>query len=247
MRIVSIVPSLTDLVASLGAGEDLVAVTDWCTDGAPATAARIRGTKNPDVQRIVALRPDVVLANTEENTAESLDRLREAGLAVEETYPRTVVDAAAMIRRVGEVLDRRSAAEPLAAAVDAAREAASWPDDRPRVMALTLVWRKPWMGLGPTTYADDLLWTCGFANVLSGADEPYPRLDPALVLGPDVVLLPSEPYEFGEADLEAVAELVGADVPARFVDGQALTWHGPRTAEAITTFSALARELAGLG
>jgi ABC-type hemin transport system substrate-binding protein len=243
VRVVSLVPSLTDLVAQLGAADDLVGVTDWCTDGAPTAAARIRGTKNPDVQRVVALRPDVVLANTEENRPDDLARLREAGVAVEETYPRTVPEAAAMIRSVGAVLGRGSAAAPLADAVDEAAGAAAWPDDRPRVMALTLVWRKPWMGLGPATYASDLLWRAGFGNVLSGSEEDYPRLDPALVLGPDVVLLPSEPYAFGDADLPAVAELVGDDVPTRFVDGQALTWHGPRTAQALPTFAALAREL----
>lgn len=249
MRIASLVPSLTDTVAAMGAADELVAVTDFCISGAPDSVERIGGTKNPDIQRIVALRPDIVLANTEENKPEELDRLRDAGAVVEETYPRGVADAVAMIRRIGAVLGRESAAEPLAVAVEQALQQASWPTDRARVMALTLVWRKPWMGLGPKTYADDLLWTCGFGNVLSGAEEEYPKLDPAFQLGADVVLLPSEPYEFGPDDLDAVAQLVGpdgagADVATRFVDGQALTWHGPRTAAALTTFGALAREIA---
>lgn len=245
MRIASLVPSLTDAVAQLGRAADLVAVTRYCTDGAPDDAERIGGTKNPDVLRLIALRPDVVLANTEENRSEDLDRLREAGLAVEETYPRSVADAAAMVRRLGEVLDVPDAAAPLAAAVDAAIAEAAWPADRERVVALTLIWRKPWMGLGPGTYADDLLWTCGFANALSGHDEAYPTLDPALNLGADVVLLPSEPYAFADADLPAVAELTGPGVRPVLVDGQALTWHGPRTAGAVATFSRLARELSG--
>jgi ABC-type hemin transport system substrate-binding protein len=245
VRVVSLVPSLTDVVAQLGAAEDLVAVTEYCTDGAPADAERVGGTKNPEVARIIALRPDVVLANTEENKAEHLDRLRQAGLTVEETYPRSVADAASMTRRLGEVLGRAEQAEVLAAEVDAAREAAAWPADAPRVMALTLIWRKPWMGVGADTFADDLLWRCGFGNVLSGFDERYPTVDPSYVLGADVVLLPSEPYAFGDDDLPAVAELVGEEVPTRFVDGQALTWHGPRTAEAVRTFSELARSLTG--
>ncbi|CAN5120365.1 helical backbone metal receptor [soil metagenome] len=244
MRIISLVPSLTDAVARLGAGDGVIAVTTYCTDGVPATADRIGGTKNPDLQRIIALRPDVVLANTEENKPEHLDRLREAGVTVEETYPRTVADAAVMTRRLGEVLDRAEAAEPLATTIEEALAGAAVPTDQPRVMALTLIWRKPWMGVGPGTYADDLLWTCGFGNVLSGFDEPYPTLDPSFVLGPDVVLLPSEPYAFGDGDLGPVGDLVGAEVPTRFVDGQALTWHGPRTAQAIGTFAALARSLA---
>lgn len=245
MRIVSLVPSLTDAVAAMGAADDLVAVTRYCVEGAPDDAVRVGGTKNPNVEQIVALRPDVVLANTEENKPEELNRLREAGLRVEEFYPRTVADTVTMTRRLGQVIGRPAAAESLADAVEAALSAAgAGQSEHPRVMALTLIWRKPWMGLGPQTYADDLLWHSGFGNVLSGFDQPYPKLDPSLRLGADVVLLPSEPYEFGPDDLPAVAELVGDDVPARFVDGQALTWHGPRSAAALTTFSALAREIA---
>ncbi|MGI9017131.1 MAG: helical backbone metal receptor [Euzebya sp.] len=247
MRIVSLVPSLTDAVAAMGGSDDLIAVTDYCVSGAPESAARIGGTKNPDIHQIVALRPDVVLANTEENKPEELDRLRQSGLRVEETYPRTVADAVMMTRQIGEVVGRPAAAEPLASAIEQALDQITWPQRTPRVMALTLVWRKPWMGLGPQTYADDLLWHCGFGNVCSGFEEPYPKLDPAFVLGPDVVLLPSEPYEFTQDDLTAVAELTGPEVPAHFVDGQALTWHGPRTAEALRTFSALARAAAGTG
>ena len=243
MRIVSLVPSLTDAIAAMGGADDLVGVTRYCINGAPDGAERIGGTKNPDVQRIIALRPDVVLANTEENRAEDLQRLRDAGVTVEETYPRSVADAARMTRRLGVVVGREDAASALADPIEEALGEIAWPASRPRVMALTLVWRKPWMGLGPGTYADDLLWQAGFANVLSGFDEPYPTLDPAFVLGADVVLLPSEPYEFAETDLEAVHGLVGRDVAARFVDGQALTWHGPRSASALRDLHALAMTL----
>ncbi|HUG84615.1 MAG TPA: helical backbone metal receptor [Euzebya sp.] len=244
MRIISLVPSLTDAVAALGAASELVAVTKYCVHGAPESAERIGGTKNPDIQRVIALRPDVVLANTEENQPEHLQRLRDAGIAVEETYPRTVRDCITLTRRLGQVVGAADRAEVLAGAIVAAIESASWPEDSPRVMALTLIWRKPWMGVGPTTYISDLLWTCGFGNVLAGFAEPYPKLDPSFVLGPDVVLLPSEPYAFGQDDLPAVADLVGDDVAMVLVDGQALTWHGPRTAQAITTFADLARHLA---
>lgn len=244
MRIVSLVPSATDLLATIGAGEDLVGVTTYCTDGAPEEAVRIGGTKNPSVEEVLALRPDLVVANTEENKPEQIDALREAGVAVEETYPRTVRDAITMTRRLGEVTGHEAEADRHADAIRDAIAAAEAAVPSPRVMALTLVWRRPWMGLGPDTYADDLLWTCGFGNVLSGFGERYPRLEEGLRLGADVVLLPSEPYEFGPDDRPAVAALAG-EVPTRFVDGQALTWHGPRTAAALRTFSALARELAG--
>jgi ABC-type Fe3+-hydroxamate transport system substrate-binding protein len=242
MRAVSLVPSLTEAVAALGLADALVGVTRWCEVGAPDAARRIGGTKNPDVPAIVALAPDVVLANREENRAEDLDGLRAAGLAVHETFPRAVDDVAPMLEGLAAVLGVPGAADEAAAAVAEAAAAAVAAAPRTPVAACTLIWRKPWMAVGPDTFVDDLLRRCGFANVLAGWDERYPRLDPSLVLRPEVVLLPSEPYAFGEDDLPAVRDLLG-DVPHRFVDGRILTWHGPSTAEALRTFSALAVEL----
>lgn len=243
MRVVSLVPSLTEAVAALGRADWLVGVTDYCTHGAPHTALRVRGTKNPSLPDVLALEPDLVLANTEENRMPDLDVLREAGLRVLEAHPRTVDDVGPLLTELAAALEVPEAAQPIVQSVaEAAAAARKRAPDMP-IAALTLIWRKPWMAVGPDTYADDLLRTCGFANVLSGWDAPYPRLDPALVLRPEVVLLPSEPYEFGPKDLPAVAELLGA-VPHRFVDGRLLTWHGPSTPAALEVFSDLAVELA---
>jgi len=244
MRVVSLVPSTTETVAALGCADQLVAVTKYCTVGAADDVLRVGGTKNPDLAHIVALRPDVVLANTEENRPADLDELRANGLNVHETLPKTVPEACDVIVEMGELLGRADAARHIADDIDAALAEASTTAAAERVVALTLIWRKPWMAVGPDTYADDLLWRAGFANALSGFDDRYPTLDEGLMLGADVVLLPSEPYEFGEKDLPAVGELV-PDTPARLVDGELLTWHGPRTAAGLRSFTALARELAG--
>jgi len=243
-RIVSLVPSLTETVAALGEACRLVGVTRYCTTGAPDGVARVGGTKNPDVATVVALRPDIVLANTEENRAADLEALRTAGLDVHESFPRTVAAARDLVAEIAALLGAEGGG--ITAAIDAALDEAARGRPPVRVMALTLVWRRPWMALGPDTYADDLLWQCGFGNVLSGSGERYPRIEPGLVLGPDVVLLPSEPFPFGEADLEGVADLAGP-VPAHLVDGELLTWHGPRTAAALRRFAALAVGLARSG
>ncbi|MBA2730398.1 MAG: ABC transporter substrate-binding protein [Euzebyaceae bacterium] len=241
MRIVSLVPSVTDTLAVLGAGDAVVGVTDYCVCGAPPTARRVGGTKNPAVDEIVALAPDVVVANAEENRAADLDALRAAGLDVRVTYPKTVPDVAGLLVELAELIgaDATSLVDELDAAT------ADVGPRRPalQIAALTLIWRKPWMGLGPDTYADDLLQRCGLVNVLAGWQDRYPRLDPALVLAPEVILLPSEPYAFGENDLTAVHALLGP-LPHRFVDGQLLTWHGHRTAQALRTFTALATAVA---
>ena len=246
MRIVSLVPSTTETVAALGCADQLVGVTEYCTVGAPAEARRVGGTKNPALASIVALRPDLVLANTEENRPVDLDELRDQGVTVHETLPKTVPEARDVIVELGEVLDRRVEAAAIAADIDDALAEVAETAPRERVVALTLIWRRPWMGVGPDTYADDLLWRCGFANALAGFDDRYPKLESGLLLGADVVLLPSEPYEFTDADLPAVAEFAPRTTP-QLVDGELLTWHGPRTADGVRHFSALAGRLSAQG
>lgn len=242
-RIVSLVPSVTHALAALGAGDRVVGVTDWCTRGVPAGAARVGGTKNPSVDRVAALAPDAVVVNLEENRADDVDALAAAGIELVVTHPRRVGDVAALIRRLADLVGRPARAEPLLADLDAAREQARRRRPERPLAALTLIWRRPWRAVGPDTYVDDLLTCCGFANVLSGFDDPWPGLDPALVLGPEVVLLPSEPYAFGSDDVPAVHELLGVAVPHRFIDGELLTWHGPLTATALRELSALAAEV----
>jgi ABC-type Fe3+-hydroxamate transport system substrate-binding protein len=240
-RVVSLVPSLTELVAALGVADRVVGVTRYCVRGAPPHAAVVGGTKNPEVDAVVALRPDLVLANSEENRPEDLDALRGMGAHVLETYPRTVRDVRTLLTDVADAVG--ADATPLRVRLDDALAEAAARRPATPVAALTLIWRKPWRGVGPDTFIDDLLRVCGFANVLAGFDQRYPRLEEGLLLGPQVVLLPTEPYAFGEDDLPAVRALAG-DVAARFVDGELLTWHGARTADALDAFSALAKDLA---
>lgn len=251
MRLVSLVPSVTETVAALGVADALVGVTDWCVLGAPPAAVRVGGTKNPDVAKVIALRPDLVVANQEENRAEDVAALRTAGLQVLVTYPRAVPDVADLIRSLGTVLDREAAATRMADELSLAIATLDPPD--PPIPALTLIWRKPWMAVGPGTYADDLLTRCGFRNALATHPDRYPTVHreqlrspgsaTAHCVQPEVVLLPSEPYEFGDKDLDAVRDLVGSEPAIRFVDGQLLTWHGPRTIAALGAFSPLARTL----
>ena len=244
-RIVSLVPSLTEAVAALGHAERLVGVTRFCVRGAPDRAARLRGTKNPSVQQILDLEPDLVLANREENREREVEALRAAGVPVHLTEPRTVADVGPMLAGLAEVLGAGGAADDLLGQLEHARAHAAELRPGAPLATLTLIWRRPWMGVGPDTYVDDLLAACGFANVLAGWAERYPRLDDGLLLGPEVVLLPDEPYAFGARDLPAVRRLVGQAPRLEHVDGRLLTWHGPSTPQALVTFAALAARLRG--
>lgn len=214
-------PSLTETVAAT-APELLVGVTDWCTHPADLTAERVGGTKNPRVADIVALAPDVVLANAEENRAEDLDALRDAGLAVWLTNYETVPTA---IAGLGETLEMLGLPRPTWLA-DAER---AWGDPwrGKRCTALVPIWRRPWMALGRDTFAGDLLRRLGVDNVLEGSAERYPRVDLEALPAYDVVVLPDEPYRFTDADGPE-----SFDVPARLVSGRHLTWYGPSLAEA---------------
>ena len=218
---VSLVPSLTETVGAT-APELLVGVTDWCTHPTDLTAARIGGTKNPRVADIVALAPDVILANVEENRAEDLDALRDAGLAVWLTNYETVPTA---IDGLGETLEMLGLPRPTWLA-DAER---AWADPwrGERCTALVPIWRRPWMVLGRDTFAGDVLRRLGVDNVLAASGERYPRVDLDALPAYDVVVLPDEPYLFTADD--GPEEF---DVPARLVSGRHLTWYGPSLAEA---------------
>lgn len=222
MRVVSLVPSLTEAVAVTAPGL-LVGVTDWCTHPAGLTAARIGGTKNPDLAAVAALAPDLVIANEEENRAPDLAALREAGLDVLVTGIRTLDQAFSELDRVlttGCGLPRPRWLDE----AEAAWAALPAPSTSPRP-AIVPVWRRPWMVLGRDTFAGDLLARLGARNVYADHAERYPRIPVGELnaSGAELVVLPDEPYRFTADDgPEAFPGL-----PAALVDGRLLTWYGP--------------------
>jgi ABC-type Fe3+-hydroxamate transport system substrate-binding protein len=238
-RIVSLVPNLSEVLAGWGLAERIVAVTDWCVApaGAFGHASRIRGPKNPDVAAIVRLAPDVVVANEEENRQLDVRRLRDAGVAVYVTRVRTVADAAATLQGLGQTLGAE--AEGAALAAELRRAGASTSPGR-AVMVLCPIWRDPWMVVGRDTFAGDLLTAAGAHVWHPPGDARYPRieLEDARAAGIDVVLLPDEPYAFGEGD-RAVFD--GWGCPVHLIDGAGLTWWGPRTPAAIRRIAAILR------
>ena len=231
-RVVSIVPSLTEAVAATNR-DLLVGVTDWCTHPADLDVSRIGGTKNPDVAAIAALRPDVVLANEEENREPDLRAMRDAGLAVWVTKVRSVDEAFPALRRALTVACR----QPPPAWLDGARVA--WdavPRGVDRGLAVVPIWRRPWMVVGSDTFTGDVLRRLGVRNAFAGHPERYPRipLDELLAVRADLVVLPDEPYRFTADD--GPESFPG--VPAALVTGRHLTWYGPSLAEAPSVLAA---------
>jgi len=243
------VPSLTEALFSLGLGPRVVGITDWCVHPRAGVAGlpRMGGTKNPDRAAILALAPDLVVANREENRRRDVEALASAGLPVWVTYPRTVREAVALL---GEIADLGATAEARERVVGAAERAvalaAAGTASAPApVRVFCPIWRDPWMSIGADTYAHDLLVLCGGTNVFASLrGRRYPRVDLAQVMdaAPEVILLPDEPFAFGPRD---VAELQQLAVPAaesgriHVIDGTLVSWYGPRIARAISVLRGL--------
>ncbi len=227
MRVVSLVPSLTELVWVL-APASLVGRTRFCVEPQEVRVVpAVGGTKNPDIAAIAALRPDLVITNREENRREDVEALRLAGLDVLVTDPNTVesaIETAVVIAARLGVEDRGWEIASATAAV--LRE--PLPAQRPRVFVA--VWPEPLMGLGSESYGHSVLEHSGAINVLAGRPRyPEVSMEEVARLRPDLVLLPDEPYPFKERH----AALYGAIAPTRIIDGKLLWWYGPRMAESI--------------
>ncbi|GAB3347332.1 helical backbone metal receptor [Modestobacter lapidis] len=237
-RVVSLVPSLTEALA-VTVPERLVGATDWCSHPAGLAVTRVRGTKNPDRAAIAARRPDLVVANQEENRRLDVERLRAAGIPVWVTVVESLDQALASLRRL--FADVLGVGEPawLAAA------AAGWaePPAGPRLRVAVPVWRDPWMVVGARTFTGDLLARLGLDNVFAGHAERYPRLelDAVRAAGPELVLLPDEPYRFTADD---GPEAFGG-LPVALVPGRELTWYGPSLASARGTLLDAVRAAGG--
>jgi len=219
-RIVSLVPSLTEAVAA-SAQEALVGATDWCTHPADLDVTRIRGTKNPDLTLIKKLRPDVVLANKEENRELDVRRLREAGVAVWVTVTESVPQALRSLCAMFSQCLRW----PVPAWLDEVR--GIWDRPAPAITARTVIpiWRDPWMVVGSSTFTGDLVRRLGVENAFATHPRRYPHVELAQLqqANIDFVLLPDEPYPFSPAD----GPESFPDMSSALVSGRLLTWYGP--------------------
>lgn len=224
-RVVSLVPSLSDAIAATpDVKHKLIGCTDWCTHVHGLQPARLRGTKNPRIDQILQLAPDVVIANKEENRRESVEELRDAGISVYVTDITTVSGSLSSMRRLMSYVG--------AATVPWLDEADTvWGQPAPDVLAgvrvVVPIWRKPWMGVGADTFSNDILTRLGLTNVLADCDGRYPEFVPESVPECDLVVLPDEPYSFSATDGPQFF-----DCPSVLINGRFLTWYGPSLAEA---------------
>jgi ABC-type Fe3+-hydroxamate transport system substrate-binding protein len=230
-RILSLVPSVTECLFDLGAGDRVVGRTDYCI--APADRVdrlpRVGGPKKIDPGVIAEMAPDLVLANAEENDRAQVEALTASGLRVHVAFPRALEDAARFLEDLGALLRLDARASQAAAEL---RGAARTPPE-PAVRAACLVWKGPYMAAGDDTLTSALMAAAGAENVIAAA-ERYPVIDLGVLAAarPRVVLLPSEPYPFAEGDRREVEQSIPHAV-ALCCAGEWLTWYGCRMGAAI--------------
>jgi ABC-type Fe3+-hydroxamate transport system substrate-binding protein len=257
-------------------GDSLVAITDYCIhpEEQLKSLPRIGGTKNPDIGAIVDLAPDLVFANQEENTPAAVHALEDAGVPVHLSFPKTLDETLAMLAEIADLYaddSARQRVERLAADVAAVR---TQPE---RIISTFVpIWEGQsgaiawWMTVNRDTFTHDLLAAAGFANVfaererlyplaadlgVAEAQEPgerdtrYPRVtcDEILAAAPDVILLPSEPYEYGQEHIERMGQALAATPAAAnqqiyTIDGTLVTWTGTRIGQALPALQTLHNE-----
>jgi ABC-type Fe3+-hydroxamate transport system substrate-binding protein len=205
-----------------------------------ASKPRVGREKDPDVEKILALAPDLVVANIEENRREAVEALRAAGVPVWVTFPRTVWEGIQLVRELGEVTGTPGPARALAERLERRYEETTRATVRAGARRVFCpIWRGPYMTIGRDTYVHDMLRICGGANIFADRPERYPvvTLEDAQARTPEVILLPDEPYRFRAAhlaDLDPFPDLrARAAGRIHFVDGKLLSWYGPRIGEAL--------------
>ena len=235
MRIVSLCPSLTELVFDLGRGADLVGRTKFCVHPADRVGAveKVGGTKNPKVDRIVALAPDIVLLNEEENRREDAEALEAAGVRCHVSFPRNAPETATMVRSIAEALDAGEDGDRIARDIEARHErVVSAARGKETVSFVYLIWREPWMAANGDTFVSAMLAQAGGVNAFGDASERYPTITPdeLRAADPALVLMSTEPFPFKDSHADELAKLSGLP-RERFliVDGELVSWHGSRT------------------
>lgn len=244
-RIVSLVPSQTELLYDLGLGERVVGITKFCVHPETwfKTKHRIGGTKKVDFAKVRALKPDLIIGNKEENARADIETL-EREFPVWMSDVRDLGGALDMMVRIGALVGEPERAADLSGRV--AQGFNSIPPLQEPLTVAYLIWREPFMAAGPGTFIDDMLRCCGLVNVFNEGDARYPEIGPRELAeaDPDIILLSSEPYPFKEQHMDEL-NMICPGTPVRMVDGEMFSWYGSRLVHSPGYFNGLIGTLAG--
>ena len=224
-RIISLVPSITELLYDLGMLENLVGRTKFCIHPREIfTIPKIGGTKKVHIDKVIELQPDLIIANKEENDKEQIE-------ALSLHFPVWISDIANfseamdMIKRLGRLLAREKQANKI---IDTSTSLHKQLQPTRKLSAAYLIWQKPYMTIGKDTYIHDMLHHVGYENIF-GEQTRYPSftLTELKVRQPEIILLSSEPFPFKQSHVDELA-LIFPNIPIQLVDGEAFSWYGTR-------------------
>ena len=240
-RIVSLVPSQTELLYDLGLHNEVVGQTLFCIHPPEMheLKPRIGGTKNVNIETVAALQPDLIIGNKEENDRQTIE-------ALAKLYPvwmsniQTLEDALEMINLIGELVNRPTEAQLIASTIQQSFSTLLANSQQPTVKSVYLIWRKPWMAAGYDTFINDMLNRLGFHNVAQSLDSRYPEITDQQIQSfqPDVIFLSSEPYPFKAKHIEEL-QAICPQVTIKLVDGELFSWYGSRLVHSVAYFKEL--------
>ena len=242
MRIISLVPSVTETLFELGLGDQIVAVTRWCTRPAHGVASKpkVGGTKNPKIDEIVSFEPDLVILDCDENRREDAEALENSGIKTLSVFPKTIEGSLALLRKFAEIFAVNSRVQEWINEIQE-RRAKLQPK---RFQSLILIWRSPYITVNFDTYVHSAAQMFGFDNVFASHNDRYPRLTPEQIAGtnPECVLFPDEPYPFRPKHVDMFKQQfpqLKAVQTNRLLtfDGTYLAWHGYGTLRALREFA----------
>lgn len=244
-RIVSLVPSLTELLFDLGLGEYMVGRTGFCihprdqVKGVP----KVGGTKDVKVNELLKLKPTHLLVNIDENRRDIVEKMAESVPHIIVTHPCTPEDNIDLYRLIGGIFGKETPAEDLASGLrQELNRLQEMRNELPQYRVLYLIWREPWMTISRDTYISGMLSLINWITVNPETNERYPVIEnfEEIAGESDLVLLSSEPYRFREQHVRECRELaLGAGVMQ--VDGELLSWYGSRAVQGLRYLGELAK------
>lgn len=242
MRIISLVPSITETLFELGLDDQIIAVTRWCTRPAEKVThkQKVGGTKNPKLQSVLDLKPDIVILDCDENRKQDAEELEKNGIRTFTVFPKTIDDSIDMIRQLGELFSVQAKSEEMVSEIQTLRDAYR----PPKVYdSLILIWRKPYITINADTYVHAVCELFGFRNLFALHPQRYPPLTTEEIerTDPEMVLFPNEPYPFRSKHLELFQQEFPGIRAVRnrqmfLFDGSYIAWHGFGTLRALREF-----------
>jgi ABC-type Fe3+-hydroxamate transport system substrate-binding protein len=240
-RIISVVPSQTELLYDLGLRDEVIGITKFCIHPNEwfLSKTRVGGTKNLHIDRIHTLQPDLILANKEENTKAQIEELQHQ-------YPVYVSDindipsALRMISDIGELVHKQNQAEEIISTIEHERK--QTPIRENPLSTIYLIWQDPYMAAGNDTFINDMLREAGFNNCMLQARYPILSDIELQNMKPELILLSSEPFPFKQKHIDALSRLC-PNAQIRLVDGELFSWYGSRMSQSFKYFSGLHEDL----